>query len=62
METGAAYIGIKWSPVYASSYELGINYGMNGSILTAAGVKVILMEVGFCFMLWLLIRISSDIL
>jgi hypothetical protein len=62
METGAAYIGIKWSPVYVSAYELGSNCGMNGSILTAVGVKVILMEVGFCFMLWLLIRIGSDIL
>lgn len=62
METGAAYIGIKWSPVYASAYELGSNCGMNGSILTAVGVKVILMEVGFSFMLWLLIRIGSDIL
>lgn len=52
-----------WSLLLATGYLKAVDIKTYwDSILTAAGVKVILMEVGFCFMLWLLIRISSDIL
>ena len=62
METGAAYIGIKCSPIYTSSYEFCINCETNSSILTVAGIRMILLEAVFCLMLWLLMRIGSDIL